>query len=107
MIHVQGVLGIFWVIFKLPAYYYLINVEVVSVKVDKKTREKMRRFSNVNWSETIRSAIETKLAEEELKNRHLDFDEIREASKIADSVRKPLKGWNSTAEIRKWRDQRR
>jgi hypothetical protein len=82
-------------------------VEVVSVKVDKKTREKMRKFSNVNWSETIRSAIETKLEEEELKNRHLDFDEIRNASKIADSVRRPIKGWNSTAEIRKWRDQRK
>ena len=82
-------------------------MEVVSVKVDKKTKEKMRKFSNVNWSETIRSAIETKLEEEELKNRHLDFEEIREASKIADSVRRSIKGWNSTAEIRKWRDQRK
>jgi len=87
--------------------YLPINVEVVSVKVGKKTRDKMRRFSNVNWSETIRRAIETKLAEEELKNRHLDFDEIREASKIADSVRKSIKGWNSSDEIRKWRDQRK
>jgi hypothetical protein len=82
-------------------------MEVVSVKVDKKTKEKMRKFSNVNWSETIRNAIEAKLNEEELKNRHLDFAEIREASKIADSVRKTIKGWNSTAEIRKWRDQRK
>ena len=82
-------------------------MEVVSVKVDKKTKDKMRKFSNVNWSETIRSAIETKLEEEELKNRRLDFDEIKEASKMADSVRRSIKGWNSTAEIRKWRDQRK
>ena len=38
-------------------------MEVVSVKVDKKTKDKMRTFSNVNWSETIRGAIETKLEE--------------------------------------------
>jgi hypothetical protein len=82
-------------------------MEVVSIKVDKKTKDKMRKFSNVNWSETIRSAIETKLEEEQLKNRHLDFDEIREASKMADSVRRSIKGWNSTTEIRKWRDQRK
>jgi hypothetical protein len=40
-------------------------MEVVSVKVDKKTKEKMQRFSNINWSDTIRIAIQTRLEEEE------------------------------------------
>ena len=81
--------------------------EVVSVKVDKKTKQRMQRFSNVNWSETIRDAIRNRLNDEELKDRHLDLKELQEASKIADSIRKPSPpGWNSTAEIRKWRDSR-
>jgi len=81
--------------------------EVVSVKVDRRTKEKMRRFSNVNWSETIRDAIRNRLNQEELKERHLDLRELQEASKIADSIRKPSPpGWDSTAEIRKWRDSR-
>jgi hypothetical protein len=65
----------------------------------------MRKSPNVNSRVRIRNAIETKL-EQELKNQHLDYEEIKEASKLADSVRRPIKGWNSTTEIRKWRDQR-
>jgi hypothetical protein len=83
-------------------------MEVVSVKVDKKTKERMQRHTGVNWSETIREAIRIRLDQEELKERHLDLKELQEASRIADSVRKPSPpGWNSTTEIRKWRDVRR
>ena len=83
-------------------------MDVVSVKVDKKTKERMQLHSNVNWSETIRDAIRNRLDEEELKERHLDPKELHEASRIADSIRKPSPpGWNSTTEIRKWRDIRR
>ncbi len=78
------------------------------MKVDKKIKERMQRFSNINWSQTIRSAIESRLEEEELKDRHLDLKELREASKIAESIRKPVpEGWDSAAEIRKWREARR
>ncbi len=83
--------------------------EVVSIKVDKKTKERMQRFSNINWSDTIRNAIRSRLEEEELKDRrNLDLKELDEASKISDSIRRPSAlGWNSTAEIRKWRDARK
>jgi hypothetical protein len=41
-------------------------------------------------------------------SRELNLKEVKEASKIADSIRKPSPtGWDSTAEIRKWRDTRR
>ena len=83
-------------------------MEVVSVKVDKKTKERMQRHNDVNWSETIRNAIKIRLDEEELRERRLDLNELQEASRIADSMRKPSPpGWNSTMEIRKWRDLRR
>lgn len=82
-------------------------MEVVSVKVDKKTKERMQRFSSINWSDTIRNAIRIRLEEEELKDRNLDLKELEEASRIADSLRRPSAGWDSTAEIRKWRDVRK
>jgi hypothetical protein len=83
-------------------------MEVVSVKVDKKTKEKMQRFSNINWSDTIRIAIQTRLEEEEMKARNIDLKELEEASRISDSLRKQFPpGWDSTEEIRKWRDSRK
>ena len=82
-------------------------MEVVSVKVDKELKDKMRRFSNVNWSETIREAIRRAVAEEELKGRRVDPEEVREASRLTDSIRKTADGWSSTEEIRKWREARR
>lgn len=83
-------------------------MEVVSLKVDKKIKEKMRRLSHINWSQTIRRAIENTIEEEETKDRQVDPKEIEEACRIADSIRRPSpKGWSSTEEIRRWRDQRR
>lgn len=82
-------------------------MEVVSVKVDERTKEKMRRLSHVNWSEAIRKAIQRTIEEEELKERKVDPKDIEEACKISDSIRRPSPGWSSTEEIRKWREQRR
>jgi len=82
-------------------------VEVVSVKVDGKTKRRMRRLAQVNWSETIRMAIEKRAEEEELKERQVDPQELEEAVKIADSIRRPSPGWSSTEEIRKWRERRK
>ena len=85
----------------------LPKMAVVSVKVDRALKEKMRRFSNVNWSETIREAIRRAVAEEELKGRRVDPDEVREASRLTDSIRRAAEGWNSTEEIRMWREARK
>lgn len=82
-------------------------MEVVSIKVDSDTRERMRRLSSVNWSETIRRAIERTIEEEELKERNVNPEEIKKAKAMADSIRRPSGGWDSTREIRKWRDSRR
>jgi hypothetical protein len=82
-------------------------MEVVSIKVDKNIREKMRRLSHVNWSETIRRAIECTIEEEEMKGRRIDYEEIAEACRMTDAIRRPSPGWSSTEAIRKWRDRRR
>jgi hypothetical protein len=82
-------------------------MEVVSAKVDRGTREKMRRLSRINWSETIRRAIQATIEEEEMKERNVDPKDVREGLRIAASIRRPSKGWDSTKEIRKWRDLRR
>ena len=82
-------------------------MEVVSVKVDKETRNKMRRLANADWSETIRRAINETIEREMLAERNVDPRDIKEGLKIAQSIRRPSKGWDSTKEIRKWRDLRR
>ncbi len=82
-------------------------MEVVSAKVDKQVRDKMRKLGHVNWSEVIRSALITKIKEEEAKLRSVDKASLIEASSATDRIRKSSKGWNSTEEIRRWREARR
>jgi metal-responsive CopG/Arc/MetJ family transcriptional regulator len=78
-------------------------MDVVSVKVDKKVKDKMKKLSNVNWSEIIRQALAKKIQEEESKVRIFDTESLQEAAAITDRMRKASKRWNSTEEIRRWR----
>lgn len=80
-------------------------METVSAKIEKETKEKMKKLSYINWSEVIRETLRAKIEEEESKRRTLDSNLIKEGRNIAASVRKTSKGWNSTEEIRKWRDR--
>ncbi len=82
-------------------------MEVVSAKVDKQVRDKMRRLGHVNWSEVIRSALITKIKEEEAKLRSVDKASLIEASSMTDRIRKSSRGWDSTEEIRRWREARK
>ncbi len=80
-------------------------VDVVSARVDEDTRRRMRRLPQVNWSEVIREAIVKKIREEE-RRREIDPRDLREAARISDSLRVPSEGWDSTEEIRRWRERR-
>jgi len=83
-------------------------VEVVSAKVDDETRRRMRRLPDINWSEIIRQAILNKIEEEEARRLQVDKEKIEKAAKETDALRTPSKpGWNSTEEIRRWRETRR
>lgn len=78
-------------------------MDTVSAKVEKETKEKMKKLSYINWSEVIRDTLKSRIEEEESRRRSLDMDLIREGVEIAASVRKTARNWNSTEEIRKWR----
>lgn len=82
-------------------------MEVISVKVDKRVKEKMKKLSNVNWSETIRRALAAKIEEEEAKTRTIDTESLLEAASITDRIRKASRHWRSTEEIRRWREERK
>lgn len=81
-------------------------MDMVSVRVDKETKEKMSALSHINWSEVIRKAIKEKILDE-TRNRRLSPKLLREAAKITDELRRPSSGWSSVEEIRKWRDLRK
>lgn len=85
-------------------------MEVVSVKVDKRLREKMKKLAHINWSEVIRNALASKIEEEEAKQRTIDSAMLQEAANLASALRKNKSmttGWKSTEEIRRWRETRR
>jgi len=82
-------------------------VEVISLKIEKKVKERMKELAHVNWSEVIRQAIARKIAEEDKKNRNLDAALLLEAASITDKIRKATKGWSAVEEIRRWREARK
>lgn len=79
--------------------------DVVSARIDDDTRRRMKRLTHINWSQVIREAITDKISEEERRPR-VDPRDLREAARITDSVRAPSPGWDSTEEIRRWRERR-
>jgi len=79
--------------------------EVVSSRVDKETRRKMKRLRHVNWSEVMRKAILEKIEEE--TRRKIDPSDVEEAIRLMDQIRRPREDFEGTEEIRRWRDQRK
>lgn len=68
--------------------------------------EKVKKLSYINWSDIIRDSVIRKLKEEESRERVIYREAITEGIEIASTVRKSSFGWNSTAEIRNWRDRK-
>jgi Arc/MetJ-type ribon-helix-helix transcriptional regulator len=79
-------------------------VDIISARVNDETRRRMKRLPHINWSEVIREAITDRLKREE--RREVDPSDLREAAKITDALRAPSPGWDSTEEIRRWRERR-
>lgn len=86
-------------------YNYYMNDEIISLRVDKNLKAKMREHEEVNWSAVLRRAII-----ENLENRKkVDFEKRRKAFAIMDKLRKERAfdgGRNSTEIIREWRNKR-
>jgi hypothetical protein len=81
-------------------------MEIITARIDKETKEKMKKLSYINWSDVIRESVIKRISDEESSKRLIDRNAIAEGITIAAKVRKSSMGWNSTEEIRKWRDQR-
>jgi hypothetical protein len=82
-------------------------VEVVTVKVDRATKRRMAKLREVNWSEVIREAIRRRLDLEEGLRAPFDQRRAMIAAKRMDEFRKRIGpvDFDSTKEIRKWRDR--
>lgn len=77
---------------------------VITLRVDDRLKRKMEELRDVNWSEVARKAIEEKIAEAELWQ-PVDVLLLKKASEDTDSLRRSAKGWDSTTEIRRWRER--
>ncbi|MCD6515095.1 MAG: hypothetical protein J7L07_09255 [Candidatus Odinarchaeota archaeon] len=73
-------------------------MEVVSFRIPKELKEKMKKFKHINWSKAIREKIEEIIEKEE--NRNLAIALLLNEK----AVITPDEGWSSTDEIRKWRE---
>lgn len=74
---------------------------VVSFRIDKRLKKRMKELSYINWSEVVRRAI-AKVVEEE-DRRSKDFSRIRRASARCRILSRRVEGWSSVEEIRRWR----
>jgi predicted transcriptional regulator len=77
---------------------------IITLRVDDDLKKKMDELREVNWSEVAREAIREKITEAELWE-PIDIFLLKEASADTDALRRTIKGWESTAEIRKWRER--
>ena len=84
-------------------------MEVVSFKVDSATKRRMSRIRDINWSEVLRDAIRRRLELEERLRTPIDRRQALEAARRMDEFRNQIgpSEYNSTKEIRRWRDLRR
>lgn len=79
---------------------------IISLRVDKEIRKKMRSHDEVNWSAILRKAIIENLENKE----KIDFEKRKKASEEIDKIRKSRVfdgGKNSTLIIREWRNKRK
>ena len=79
--------------------------EIISLRVNKELKERMRMHDEINWSAVLRRAIIENLQNKE----RINLEKRRKAGKMMDKLRKEGAfdgGRNSTEIIREWRDKR-
>lgn len=84
---------------------------IITIRVPDRLRKNMRKFRNINWSSTIRKAIEDRIMIEqsrEKRDRALIIDANRTIERVfAESSKKYGSiEYDSAATIRSWRDSR-
>jgi predicted transcriptional regulator len=86
--------------------YYLYLMAIITMRIDDDLKRKMEQLKEVNWSEVARNAIEEKIKEAEFWQ-PVNVPLLKEASADTDALRRRIEGWDSTTEIRKWRERDR
>ena len=76
---------------------------IITVRIDDDLKKRMEKEGHINWSEVIRRAIVSRIEEEELWGT-LDRRKLIKAASMNDAMRKKVSGWDSVAEIRRWRE---
>ena len=82
---------------------------IVNVRIPDDLKNRMSSLPELNWTEVVREAIESKIASERRKAK--DREKIRAASKTQDRIAETLSrrysgNWNGTEVIRYWREHR-
>lgn len=81
----------------------------MSIRIDPETRRRMAGFGDINWAELIRDMVKERLELEEEMRRPIDRRRARTAARHMDALRSTLGTihFDSTSEVRKWRDSRK
>lgn len=82
---------------------------VFSLRIPEDLKKKMENLSNMNWSEEIRFFLRKRI-QEVIARRNIDPIKLENAVKSSNELRKihiAEENWDSTHELRKWRNQRK
>jgi hypothetical protein len=83
---------------------------LITVRIDDRLKDKMKKIRHVNWSEVIRAAIAERISLEEstTKRNSIDLDLLKRAVTDQDRLRERTSGtWSGSEEVRKWRELRK
>ena len=82
--------------------------EIISVRINRETKERMKDLDFINWSAILRKAITNEL--EKVNYENFDAKRAKKAAKNAEKIRKARifdTGKTGTKIIREWRDKKR
>jgi hypothetical protein len=81
----------------------------MSIRVDHETRRRMASIANINWAEVIRETLRERLELEEELRRPINRQRALRAARGSDGLRSKLRtgDFNSTREVRRWRESRK
>ncbi|NOZ76487.1 MAG: hypothetical protein GXO65_02165 [Euryarchaeota archaeon] len=77
----------------------------ISIRVDDETKRAMDARRDINWSEVVRRGIKERLKMEEI--RRIDRRRLLDSIEVTQKLRRKSPGFDSTKEIRRWREARR
>jgi hypothetical protein len=82
---------------------------IVNVRIPDELKRRMEEFPQLNWSEIIRQAVESKIILEKRseKDRQRLMSALKSQDRIAEKLGEHYKGsWKGTEVVRYWREHR-